>query len=147
MSGEVQCRYMAAAYPTLTAEDTCTDHRHDDATFALARAFAVACQSPEPSDEQVGWMLADAAAVVDDFVPTPSTWTVTEPQEAHETGLDFTLTINGAAYVVQPGEWEPSHPVSRAQWDAWQDDDCGEHEWLDRPESDTRVCELCGAER
>lgn len=24
---------------------------------------------------------------------------------------------------------------------------CGDHQWLDRPESDTRVCEMCGAER
>lgn len=24
---------------------------------------------------------------------------------------------------------------------------CGDHEWLDRPESDTMVCDLCGEER
>lgn len=36
--------------------------------------------------------------------------------------------------------------VSRAQWNEWQDEDC-EHEWLDRPESDTRQCLDCGAER
>jgi hypothetical protein len=27
---------MLAAYPTLTAEESCTDHEHTEATFALA---------------------------------------------------------------------------------------------------------------
>ena len=117
-----QCRYMAAAYPTLDADDTCSDHRHDEPTFALARAFAAACQSPEPTDEQVGWMLEDAAAVVDDFDPKPDEWTVTEPQITDEAGLDFTLTVNDVPYVVQQSEWEPSHPLSRAEWDRWMEE-------------------------
>lgn len=145
MSDE-KCRYMQAAYPTLDAEDTCAEHRHDEPTFALARAMAVAYQQPDPTDEQIGWCMEDAAAVVDDFDPAPSEWTVTEPEITTEAGLDFTLTINGREYVVQPSEWEPSRPVSRAQWRAWQDEDC-DHEWMLRPESDTRECEWCGAER
>lgn len=139
------CRFMAAAYPSLGAE-ACTEHRHDEPTFALARAFAVACQSPEPTDEQIAWMLDDAGAIVDDFDPAPAEWTVTEPQITDDAGLDFTLTVNGAPYVIQQSEWEPSHPVSLATWHGWQDEDC-EHEWLDRPESDTRQCLICGAER
>lgn len=140
-----QCRYMTAAYPTLDAVDTCSDHRHDEPTFALARAMATAFQQPEPTDEQIGWCMEDAAAVVDDFDPT-ELWTVTEPQLTDEPGLEFTLTINDREYVVQPSEWEPSHPVSRTQWHEWQDEDCA-HDWAVRPESDTRVCEMCGAER
>lgn len=141
-----KCRYMVASYPTLDAEDTCSEHRHDEPTFALARAMAVAFQQPNPTDEQVGWCMDDAAAVVDDFDPVPTAWEVTEPQLTDEAGLEFTLTINSREYVVQPSEWEPSHPVSRAQWNAWQDDDC-DHEWGIRPESDTRACEFCGVER
>lgn len=117
MSAE-QCRYMAAAYPTLDAEETCSEHRHDEATFALARAMAAAFQQPRPTDEQVGWCLDDAAAVVDDFDPAPWAWSVTEPQLTDEPGLDFTLWINGHAYVVEPSEWEPPRPVRRSTWES-----------------------------
>lgn len=137
---------MAAAYPTLDAEDTCTEHRHDEQTFALARALAVAAQDSNPTDEQIAWLLNDAAAVVDDFDPTPDSWVATEPQIAEVPGLDFTLTINGREYVVQESGQEETHPVSLAQWHEWQDEDC-DHDWEIRPESDTRVCLYCGAER
>lgn len=126
MTGEqaapAQCRYMAAAYPSLDADDTCSEHRHDAPTFALARAMAVAFQQPEPTDEQIGWCLNDAAAVVDDFDPAPLSWTVTPPELTREVGLDFTLTINGAEYVIQEnnsGGHVESHPVSREQYDEW----------------------------
>lgn len=145
MAGD-QCRYMAAAYPTLGAEDTCTEHRHDEQTFALARALAVAAQDPNPTDEQIAWLLNDAAAVVDDFAPIPDAWVATEPKVAEIPGLDFTLTINGREYVVQESSQEETHPIRRTQWWAWQDEDC-DHNWEIRPESDTRVCLDCGAER
>jgi hypothetical protein len=146
MNETSKCRYMQAAYPTLDADDTCSEHRHDEQTFALARAMATAFQQPDPTDEQVGWCMDDAAAVVDDFDPTPDAWVVTQPEVTDEVGLDFTLSVNGVPYVVQPSEWEPSHPVSRAQWEAWEDEDC-DHDWIIRPESDTRVCEFCGTVR
>lgn len=123
MSGE-KCRFMQAAYPELDAEDTCSDHRHDDQTFALARALAVVCQDPDPSDEQIGWLIDDAA-VVDDFDPVPAEWTLTPPEmgeKANRYGVDFTLTINGVDYVVPVSEWEPSHPVSLAEWRTWNDE-------------------------
>lgn len=141
-----KCRYMEAAYPDLGAEDTCTEHRHDEPTFALARALAVAAQDPNPSDEQIGWLLNDAAAVVDDFDPLPESWVATEPQLAEVPGLDFTLTINGRPYVIQESGQEETHPMGRDQWRAWQDEDC-DHDWEIRPESDTRVCVDCGATR
>lgn len=122
MSAADQCCYLAAAYPTLDAEDTCWQHRHDEPTFALARAMAAAFQQPDPTDEQVGWCMDDAAAVVDDFDPTPPDWEVTEPQATRESGLDFTLSVNGVEYVVQPGEWEPSHPVRRTTWQGWMNE-------------------------
>jgi hypothetical protein len=154
-----KCRYMEAAYPTLDAEDTCgyAAHRHDTQTFALARALAVAAQDPNPSDEQIAWFLEDAAAVVDDFDPTPATWNATEPRLADEPGLEFTMTINDVPYVVQTGgHKEPAHPLRRSTWEEWNreaDEDAepecvlGEHDWMLRPESDTHECHGCGAER
>lgn len=120
-----QCRYMKAAYPTLDAGDTCSEHRHDAPTFALARAMAVGFQQPEPTDEQVGWFLDDAAAVIDDFDPAPLIWTVTEMEVTREAGLDWTLTINGIDYVMQEndsGGHVVTHPVSRSQWQSWMDE-------------------------
>ena len=121
MSGD-QCRYMAAAYPDLDAADTCDslDHRHDEPTFALARALAVAVQQQSvATDEEVAWFLEDAAAVVDDFDPKPWAWSVTTPEPTDEPGLDFTLWINSRAYVIQPAEQEEARPVSRAEWERW----------------------------
>lgn len=117
-----QCRYMRAAYPTLDAEDTCSEHRHDAATFALARAMAVTFQQSDPTDEQVGWFMDDAGAVVTDFDPAPINWTVTELEVTREAGLDYTLSVNGAEYVMQEndsGGHVVTHPVSREQWDQW----------------------------
>lgn len=120
-----QCRYMRAAYPGMDAEDTCDEHRHDEPTFALARAMAKAFQSPTPTDEQVGWFIDDAGAVVDDFDPVPLDWTVTEPELTRETGLDFTFAINGIDYVIQEntsGGHVECHPTSRTTWESWIND-------------------------
>lgn len=148
-----KCRFMAAAYPTLDVEDTCTEHRHDAPTFALAEAMAKAFQDPNPSDEQIGWLLNDAAAVVDDFDPAPLSWAVTKPRMTREVGLDFTLTINGIEYVIQEndsGGHVESHPVSREEWESWLDDDADDedcqHEWELRSEHDSWVCAWCQAE-
>lgn len=141
-----QCRYMAAAYPTLDADESCSEHRHDATTFALARAMASVFQQLDPTDEQIGWCLDDAAAVVDDFDSAPLSWTVTEPEVTREAGLDFTLTVNGVDYVVQQSEGEPSHPVSRTEWESWTAEAGCAHDWTLRPESDTHVCEICGEE-
>lgn len=140
MGGE-KCRYMAAAYPSLDADDTCTEHRHDEPTFALARAMAAVFQQPDPTDEQIGWLLNDAAAVVDDFAPAPASWTVSELEISREPGLDFTLTINGIDYVIQEndsGGHVVSHPVARVEWESWIDEAeaACDHE-----------CEFCGVER
>ena len=118
-----KCRYMEAAYPDLDAEDTCEEHRHDEPTFALARAFAVAFQeTEEPTLEQVAWFLNDAGAVIGDFDPAPLNWTVTQTELTRESGLEFTFTINGIEYVLQTndsGGHVESHPLSRTTWDEW----------------------------
>lgn len=122
-----KCRYMAAAYPTLSADDTCgkySGHRHDKPTFGLARALAEMFQQPDPSDEQVGWFLEDAAAIVDDFEPTPGGWSIEEREVSKDDSfnLDFAFVLNDVEYVVQQSEWEPSHPVKRATWLSWIED-------------------------
>jgi hypothetical protein len=122
-----QCRYMQAAYPDLSAEDTCEGfHRHEDRVYNLARAIAAAVHECEPSDEQVAWFLNDADAVVDDFTPTPETWEVVNhgyPEE--EPGLNFAMRVNGVEYVAQESEWEPATPVKRETWESWTRKDEG----------------------
>ena len=117
-----QCRYHAAAYPELEARDTCDDHRDDTRLYDLARTFAVACSHPEPSDEVIAWFIEDAEAVIDDFPPEMTAWVVTTPtppSEEESFQLDFTLTINGEAYVIQQSEWESARPVKRSTWESW----------------------------
>ena len=121
-----QCRYMAAAYPGSTADETCHSHRHEARTFDLARAFAAGVhETPDPTDEQVGWFLDDADAVVDDFDPVPESWVTTAFEYTGEAGLDLTLTINGRPYVVQDnmGSGEACTPVARSTWESWTRED------------------------
>lgn len=133
---EAQCRYMAAAYPTLDAEETCRfAHRHDPGTFALAEAMAMQFQHPDPSDEQIAWFLNDAAAVVDDFIPPPERWTVDtllEEEDEDETnliGIEFRFRVNGVEYVVRSGDKVETHPISRATWDGWAQESESAREW------------------
>lgn len=153
--GIMQCRYMAAAYPSLTGDESCSEHEHNAPTFALARALTEAIQEAEPTDEQIGWALDDAAAIIGDFDPAPLTWTVTKPQISRETGIDFTFEVNGIDYIVQPsGDGEIQHPISREEFDSWFEDDDGwddededcQHEWELRSEHDLWVCAWCSAE-
>jgi hypothetical protein len=117
----VQCSYMAAAYPTLDADDTCHSHRHEDRVVALARAMAVEFQRPEPSDEQIAWFLDDADAVIDDFAPAPEAWEITDhvtmPNEPP--GIVDRFRINGVEYVLQDAEWEPARPVRLTTYLSW----------------------------
>jgi hypothetical protein len=43
-------------------------------TYELATAMARLFQSRTPSDEQIGWFMEDAEAVVGDFDPPPEKW-------------------------------------------------------------------------
>ncbi len=120
-----QCEYMTAAYPTLTGDDTCQTHRHEPRVFALAEALARSIHEEQTGDEQIGWLLDAADAVVDDFDPTPEAWEVSRWEMAdgkdRGMGLIQTLTINGRAYVVQDSEWSPTPPVSREMWESWHE--------------------------
>lgn len=118
-----QCAYMRSAYPTLDAEDTCGDHRHEPRIFALAKALAEVFQQPDPSDEQIAWFIDDADSVADDF-PGVTEWKIDSPDAyPNEFGVEALLTINGRHYVLPESELEPSTPVSRAEWDSWHEDE------------------------
>jgi hypothetical protein len=120
-----QCYYMAAAYPTLGADDTCHSHRHEERVVALARAMAVEFQRPDPSDEQIAWFLDDADAVIDDFVPAPEAWEITDhvtmPEEPP--GIVDRFRINGVEYVLQDADWEPARPVRLTTYLSWIEGD------------------------
>ena len=128
---EQQCRYLAAAYPTLDAEDTCWSHRHEPRVFALAEAMAHVMQT-DVTDEKIGWFVDDANAIVDDFNPTPDAWEVTESQppawdedldEPTLPGISHTFTVNGRRYVVQDSDWEPASPVALDTYLSWIQED------------------------
>lgn len=149
-----QCRYMAAAYPTLDPSETCGDfgdHRHDEPTFTLARAMAEVFQNPSPSDEQIAWFLSDATAVVDDFDPKPESWQVTGLEPVDEPGIEFTLTINGVEYVIQEndsGGHVETHPVARLTYRSWLCT-CGMEEQErtgHSPQHDPEVCDLAAGD-
>lgn len=125
MSDTEQCQYMAAAYPTLNGDDTCSEHRHEARVFELARALASEFQKPDPTDEQIGWFLDDADAVVDDFDPAPDVWEIAGLRSMPEElpGITNLLRINDVEYVIQDSEWEPAHPVSLATYRSWQEED------------------------
>lgn len=118
----LQCRYMAAAYPGLSAEESCSNHRHEPRVFALAEALAKVCQ-PDVTDEKVGWFVDDADAIVDDFDPTPSEWKLTGPELSDRIGVTQELAINDRAYVIPDSEWEPAPPVALATWLRWNEED------------------------
>jgi hypothetical protein len=67
------CKYCLAAYPILYEGGETTacewEHRDEQRVYDLAAAMARAFQPRPNTDEQIGWFLQDADAVVDDFGP------------------------------------------------------------------------------
>ena len=122
---QVQCAYMAAAYPTLDADDTCWRHRHEERVVHLARAMAVEFQQPDPSDDQIAWFLDDADAVIDDFTSAPDRWEITEntvmPRDLP--GIVNRWRINGVEYVLQDSDFEPTVPVLLSTYLSWIGED------------------------
>lgn len=118
-----QCAFMAAAYPMLSGDDTCSGHRHEPRVFALARAMAQTFQR-ELTNERVAWFLDDADAIVDDFGGQERDhWTVEDlPNMAYDPGIDHRFRVNGVEYVVPASEWEPAVPVKRETWESWHDE-------------------------
>ena len=100
------CRFCLAAYPAVAHETCQFEHRDDPRIYALAAALAAMFQSGFQSgsvtDEKIGWFLADADAIVDDFDPAPERWEVGQLPCDPEFVMRF--TVNGETYIVQDGE-------------------------------------------
>ena len=113
MSGR-PCKYCLAAYPILFEDGDATacewEHRDEPRIYDLATAMAAVFQRNQPTDEQVGWFLSDADAVVDDFGPAPAKWKV---RRLPDSGLEFVgrMRINDVTYVLLDGCKEKVPPV------------------------------------
>lgn len=102
------CRFCLAAYPVLFENGETADceltHRDDQRVYDLATAMAAVFQHRPPTDEQVGWFLDDADAVIDDFDPAPARWRVRKLPDNDHDEFDCRMRINDVTYVVQPGD-------------------------------------------
>ena len=127
-AGSRPCRYCIAAWEGFApgsgilpgATDCEWTHRDDPRVYALAAAMAAVFQHRPPTDEQTGWFLDDADAVIDDFDPPPAKWRVrTLPPDSSE--FDFRFRINDVTYVIQAGgHKEKVLPVRLATLRSWQ---------------------------
>jgi hypothetical protein len=114
------CRYCLAAYPILEGEECERTHRDEQRVYDLATAMAALFQQRPPTDEQVGWFLDDADAVIDDFDPTPHKWRLRRlPDDFSE--FDVRFRINDVTYVCQAGDkCEKALPVRLSTLREWQ---------------------------
>jgi len=112
------CRYCLAAYPTVADEVCEYTHRDEQRVYDLATAMASVFQHRPPTDEQVGWFVDDADAVVDDFDPVPAKWRVRKlPNDFSE--FDVRMRINDVTYVCQPGDKSKELPVRLSTYRSW----------------------------
>jgi len=116
---ERPCRFCRAAYGD-DAELCEFAHRQSAEVLApLATAMARLFQGRNPSDEQVGWFMEDASAVVEDFDPMPDKWRLrTLPTSPHD-GFVARFRINDVTYVIEDGEGHCT-PVRLATLRQWQ---------------------------
>ena len=116
------CRYCLAAYPILFEDgetSSCEwEHRDEQRVYDLATAMARVFQQRSPTDEQVGWFLDDANAVVDDFDPAPEKWRVRKLPDTAE--FDCRMRINDVTYVCQAACKDKSLPVRLSVLRGWQ---------------------------
>ncbi|MDI1288691.1 MAG: hypothetical protein PSX37_01910 [bacterium] len=127
------CEFCRAAWPSLTGDDFF--HGDDPRLPDIARALADVAQGPNPTDEQVGWFIDDADAIVGDWPGHPGPWVITDwnhsptdpecPEESW-VGIDLTFTLNGVPYVIQESEFESMHPVKRDTYLSWHAEDATE---------------------
>jgi len=115
------CRFCIAAYPTIAAE-ICDDdyHRDTPALYDLATAMAAVFQHRPPTDEQVGWFVDDAEAVIGDFGPLPERWRVRRLPDNDYDEFDCRFRVNDVTYVVQEGGKDcKALPVRLSTWRQW----------------------------
>ena len=115
------CRFCVAAYPTMAAE-ICADSYHRDvpSLYDLATAMASVFQHRPPTDEQVGWFLDDAEAIVDDFDPPPAKWRVRSLPTGGHGEFDARFRVNDVTYIIQSGgHKEKMCPVRLSVYRSW----------------------------
>jgi len=118
------CRYCLAAYPVLFRDGDVTscewEHRDEQRVYDLATAMAAVFQQRPPTDEQVGWFLQDADAVVDDFDPPPAKWQIRRLPPGKSGEFVMRFRVNDVTYVVQEGGKEKANPVRLSTLRQWQ---------------------------
>ena len=105
--GDVRpCRYCTAAHTPYEDAEMCemAHHHPTEVVAPLATAMARIFQANPPSDEQVGWFMEDADAVVGDFDPLPEKWRLRKlPLSDHDEFI-MRFRINDVTYVIEDGE-------------------------------------------
>jgi hypothetical protein len=118
------CRYCLAAYPILFEDGDVTscewEHRDEQRVYDLATALARIFQQHHPTDEQVGWFLQDADAIVDDFDPVPGKWRVRKLPPGKSGEFIMRFRVNDVTYVVEEGGKDKSNPVRLSTLRQWQ---------------------------
>lgn len=128
------CRYCVArwAVPTTNppgrvivpeAQDCQWEHRDDPRVYALALAMAKVFQARKPTDAQIGYLLADANDVIDDFEPPPAEWTVRRLPGLRNDGIEgieVRMKINNVTYVgLEGGHKERGRVVKLSVFRSW----------------------------
>ena len=114
------CRYCTAAYPSVADEVCEYTHRDEQRVYDLATAMAAVFQHRPPTDEQVGWFVDDADAVVDDFDPPPQKWRVRKLPDGHYDEFVCRFRVNDVTYVIQDGDKSKELPVRLSALRQWQ---------------------------
>lgn len=114
------CRYCLAVCLTI-ADEICDEfyHRDTQPLYDLATALAAVFQHRPPTDEQVGWFVDDAEAVIRDFDPLPEKWRIRRLPEARYTEFDCRFRVNDVTYVVQAGDKSKELPVRLSTYRQW----------------------------
>jgi hypothetical protein len=111
------CRYCRAAWGN--DPELCEfAHHNTPGLVELATAMARLFQSRTPSDEQIGWFMEDAEAVVGDFDPPPDKWRLRKlPNSSDQFVARF--RINDVTYVIEDGEGHipPVRLSTLRQWE------------------------------
>ena len=117
------CKFCLAAYPILFEDGDTTacewEHRDDPRVYDLAAAMARVFQPRPNTDEQIGWFLQDADAVIDDFDPAPEKWRIRKLPDGKNDDFIMRFRINDVTYVCRDGkDYVP--PVRLSTLREWQ---------------------------
>jgi hypothetical protein len=117
---ERPCRYCMAAYGSDAEMCGFAHLQPADVVAPLALKMARSFQGHNPSMEQIGWFMEDAAAVIEDFDPLPEKWSLRKlPLDDEDGEFLARFRINGVTYIIENGEGHCT-PVRLATYRGWQ---------------------------